>query len=190
MPANWGNDPPSPDPDDWFTFEELAKRLAALVWVEQSLADLFQAWSALDAHSGARILLAQTGRHHAWHAETLNGCLPTSPQLADAATPRAPTQGWADALSILRAVDATDQSPARIAAIVRELDPWLKRETTALLDLARPVADAHLIRWLRFIAIDHHDDGAAMAELLEALQANTISLQDRSLLNQIELNSP
>lgn len=181
------NEPSEPSADDWFPLVELAGRIAELVWVEQSLAELYEAWSAFEPHSGARILLAQASRHHAWHAEVLTGCLPTSPQLGEQATPRPPTQGWADAITMLRSIDAADQSPARLAAIVRQLDPWLVRETTALLDLARPVADAHLTRWLRFIEIDHHDDGAAMAELLDALQANTISLRDRSLLGQIDL---
>lgn len=186
-PSDPGNDPPAPDPDSWFPFEELAERIAALVWVEQSLADLFEAWSSAEVHSGARILLAQTGRHHAWHAQVLSECLPTSPELADRAMPRRPTQGWADAIALLRSIVDGDQSPVRIAAVVRELDPWLVRETSALLDLARPVADAHLTRWLRFIEIDHHDDATSMAALLDVLQANTVSLHDRSLLSQIDL---
>lgn len=180
-------EPPRPDPDDWFPLEELAGRIAALVWVEQTIADLYESWSALEPHSGARILLARAASHHRWHAEILTQCLPTSPQLAEAATPSAPTAGWADAVTTLQSIDGADQSPARIAAIVREIDPWLVRETTSLLDLARPVADAHLTRWLRFIEIDHHDDGKVMAELLDVLQANTISLADRSLLSGIDL---
>ena len=184
-----GEVPPTADPDDWFPLEELTQRIAALVWVERALADLYERWSTVESHSGARILLAQASRHHAWHAEVLGECLPTSPQLAGDATPTAPTQGWADALTTLTAIDGESESPARIAAVVRELDPWLARETTALLDLARPVADAHLTRWLRFVEIDHHEDSKAMAALLDALQANTISLHDRTLLNRIDLRS-
>lgn len=180
-------DPPQPDPDDWFPLEELAGRIAALVWVEQTVANLYDSWSALEPHSGARILLARAASHHGWHADILTQCLPTSPQLADVATPVPPTTGWSDAVTTLRSIDGSDQSPARIAAIVREIDPWLMRETTSLLDLARPVADAHLTRWLRFIEIDHCDDGEVMAELLDALQANTISLADRSVLSGIDL---
>ena len=39
------------------------------------------------------------------------------------------------------------------------------------------------------VEIDHHEDSKAMAALLDALQANTISLHDRTLLNRIDLRS-
>lgn len=117
-------------------------------------------------------------------------CLPTSPALAEAAKPQPPTPGWEAAIELLQTVVGPDQSAARLTAVVRELDPWLVRETGALLELARPVADAHLIRWLRFVELDHHDDGAAFAELLDAVQANTVNLSDRSLLASIDLRTP
>ena len=176
----------SEGPDgEWFPLEELTNRLAALVWVESQLAELLARWASVDEHPGACILFLQAGRHHEWHAEILRGCLPTSEQLAT--EPHPPTEGWRDAVERLTGVDAPEQTISRLGALVRELDPWLARETDTLFELARPIADAPLLRWLRFIEIDHDDDGRGLAELLDALATNTVSLTDHSMLHEIDL---
>jgi len=179
--------PDDPHPDEWFPLEELAERVAGLVWVERQLGRLLVGWAAIEEHPGARILMLQAGRHHDWHAEVLSGCLPTSVQLEEVARPSPPTEGWRDAVERLAEVDDPAQTISRLGAVVRELDPWLARESDTLFELARPIADAPLLRWLRFIEIDHDDDGRGMAELLDALAANTVSLTDHSMLHEIDL---
>ncbi|MEM7095195.1 MAG: hypothetical protein AAF567_19510 [Actinomycetota bacterium] len=175
--------------DDWFPLAELGERLAGLVWVERRIGELLDAWSRIESHAGASIAFAGAAAHHYWHAEILEDCLPTSDALRETTRPRPPTQGWDDAISLLGALTEPDRTAARVAAVVREAYPWLLRETTALLEFCRPIADAHVMRWLRFIEIDHHDDSVALAELLAAVQSNAVDLADRSVLAQIDLRS-
>jgi len=176
--------------DDWFSLAELAERVAQLVWVEEHVAALLDEWASIEPHAGAAIVYARAAAHHRWHGKILRGCLPTSEQLSDASTPHAPTPGWLRAIDALRALDGDDETVVRLMGIVRKVDPWLARESAVLLDLARPVADAALIRWLGFIQIDHRDDGGHLAELLDALQTNTVSLRDRSLIAGLDLSGP
>ena len=178
-----GDDPD----DDWFRLEELATRLAELVWVEERLFELLGRWSTIDANDGARILFATASRHHGWHSEVLRQCLPTSPQLADRSIPRPPTAGWARAIEQLSEVVEADQTVARLLCVARQFDPWVEREFSAIQDLCRPVADAALFRWLRFASIDHDHDGRAISERLDALQEETVSLDAHAISHSIHL---
>lgn len=175
--------------DDWFPLAELIERLAALVWVEKAMADLLDGWSRIEAHDRACAVFARAAAHHRWHADTIAGIVPTSPRLAEAATPHPPTSQWQAAIASLAELDAPDRTATRLAALVRELNPWLARETAALVDCAQPIADSALVRWLRFIEIDHHDDGSAVAELLNTLATNTVDMRDYELIASIELTT-
>lgn len=175
------------DDDDWFPLAELSERLGGLVWVEQSLSEVLSDWAQCDADPAAVILFGTTARHHRWHAEIIRGCLPTSPALLEVDPVRPPTEGWQRAINSLQGLVAPTSTATRLRAIVRTIDPWLGREIEALTLLARPVSDAAMQRWLRFVSIDHHDDGEAAQAMLEALAGEAVQLDDHQLLQQLDL---
>lgn len=178
-----------PTGDDWFPLEELNLRLAQLVWVEEAVAGVLDTWAGIESHAGATRAHAVAAAHHRWHAQVLGELLATSPALDASSAVGPPTPGWSQAIETLIELADPSRTATRLRVLLREINPWLARETGALLDLARPIADAELARWLRFIEIDHHDDGAGLGVMLEALIGNTESLEDRALLASVDLRS-
>ena len=172
--------------DDWFTLQELAGRLGALVWVEERLHEVLADWSAVDSHAQAAIVFSTTASHHRWHGEVIADCLPTSPQLNEAELVAAPTQGWADAVAAMRGLRAPDATATRLRVLTKVIDPWLDRETAALRELSRPISDAPLLRWLRFVCLDH-DDARSTAAALLANQTSAVRLDDHVALNEMDL---
>ena len=173
--------------DDWFTLAELTERLGALVWVEEKMFEILGEWSAFEPVAKAAIVFATASRHHGWHAEIIADCLPTSPQLREREVIQPPTQGWADAIATLRSLAAPDATSTRLRSLVKVLNPWLARESASILDVARPVNDASVQRWLRFVEIDHYDDARAAAELLAAVGADTVQLRDHVTITSLDL---
>ena len=175
------------DGDDWFTLAELTKRLGGLVWVEERLADLLTGWSRADEHAPSAIFFATSAGHHAWHGEVMRSCLPTSPELLDPDPVAAPTAGWEASIATLGDLDAPEATSTRLKALARVIDPWLEREIGALLELGRPVSDAAIMRWLRFSAIDHHDDGEAASHLLASRASEATTFDDHLLISSLRL---
>lgn len=175
------------DDSEWFTLAELAQRLGGLVWVEDQLASLLEAWSQCDQHAPAAVAFARASGHHRWHAEVVRSCLPTSPQLLETEMVAAPTKGWQHSMDTLNAIVEADRTAVRVRALHKVLNPWIEREQSALLDLARPVSDAPLIRWLNFVAIDHRHDETAMAELVAQLSSETVRFDDHVVVNDLSL---
>lgn len=173
--------------DDWFTFAELAGRLGSLVWVEKELGELLVTWSKIEAQPSVAVALFATGRHHQWHSELIESCLPTSPQLQEPVLVTPPTPGWAEAIALLNEQIAPSATSARLRSLIKVINPWLERETAALRDLARPISDAAILRWLRFVELDHFDDGSAMAQLLTSVESTTVHMEDHVLLSQLNL---
>ena len=174
--------------DEWFPLQELTQRLGGLVWVERRLAELASEWSRIDASAPAAVAFAALGGHHAWHAEIINQCLPTSPALAAGEVIEAPTAGWQRAVDTLRTLDAPDATTTRLKALVRVVDPWLARELGALTELANPVSDAAMTRWLRFAMLDHHDDGDATIRLLTNRSGEAVTLDEHAVLSELDLS--
>jgi hypothetical protein len=175
------------DGDDWFTLAELAGRLGSLVWVEEQLAELLRAWSTVEAHAPAAIFFATTGRHHRWHGEIVRSCLPTSPQLLEPEVVQPPTGGWRTSMATLQDLTDPDATAARLKSLAKVIDPWIDREIGVLLELARPVSDAPMMRWLRFVSLDHYDDGAAAEMLLAALVSDAVRFEDHMVVNTLDL---
>ena len=173
--------------DDWFTLAELTERLGGLVWVEEQLSQLLAGWAANEASAPAAIFFAIAGGHHAWHAQVVRGCLPTSPRLTEHDVVVAPAIGWTRTITTLGTLTDAGATLPRLKALVKVIDPWLDREIGALLDLARPISDAAMMRWLRFITIDHHDDGQAAALLTASTASNTTYVDDHRLIAGLEL---
>jgi len=164
-------------------------RLGGLVWVESQLAELYQLWSQIEAHAPAAVFFATAGSHHSWHAEVVGDCLPTSPALGAQNAIQAPTKGWRSAISILGSLTGPDTTTPRLKAINKFIDPWLDREIGALVELARPVSDAPMMRWLRFVSIDHHDDGDAVSAMLAARSGEAVRFDDHVMLGEIDLTA-
>lgn len=175
------------DDEEWFTLAELTERLGGLVWVEEQVASLLAAWAEVDADPAARVHFFTTGRHHRWHAEVLLAGLATSPQLRDPDVVRSPTVGWTRTIDTLSGVRSPDATTARLKAFVKVIDPWLDREIGALVELARPVSDAAMLRWLRFVAIDHADDGDHAELLLAAHASDAVSFDEHLLVHDLSL---
>ena len=174
--------------DDWFTLAELTQRIGGLVWVEERLAEVLHAWSAVESHAATAVYLAAAGGHHRWHGEVMRGCLPTSSSLLEPDPIRAPTSGWATAIVTLGEFTDPDATHSRLRSLVRVVDPWLERETGALAELARPISDAPMMRWLRFVRIDHHDDADSAVQLLAATSEDMVRLDDHLAVSNIDLS--
>jgi len=176
------------DGDDWFTLAELTERLGGLVWVEEQLAELLANWASTEEVASAAVFFATTSRHHQWHAQVVRDCLPTSPRLLISQVVRAPTVGWERAIVSLGELSRGNGTVPRLKALAKVIDPWLDREIGALGDVARPVSDAAMMRWLRFVSLDHHDDAAA-AGLLSSSHASSsaASVEDHRLISSLDL---
>ena len=175
------------DDDEWFTLAELTGRLGALVWVEESLAGVLDQWSRFDVESRAAIYFATAASHHRWHGQTLRTCLPTSPQLDADASVVPPTTGWKTTVEKLVSLREPEATGARLKSLVKVVHPWLDREVGALRDLSRPVSDAAVMRWLRFVAIDHTDDNEAAEQLLAAFASRAVRFDEHQLVNSLDL---
>lgn len=172
---------------EWFSLEELTSRVAQLIWVEQTLSEVMVAWSSAEPAAARAVFYAEAGRHHRWHAEILTTCLPTSEQLVSASEVRAPSEQWSKTALELRALGAEDDSSLRAQALTQEIHPWLDREETALRDIGGPTSAKHLIRWLRFIALDHHDHLDRVTNLVRVSAAEPTRLSDRAALGRMKL---
>lgn len=174
--------------DDWFSLGELTGRLGALSWVENRLAELLTDWTAVESDDASVVYFATVAGHHRWHAQIVQDCLATSPRLREVDVVRAPTEGWQSTADTLRGLTNPDATAARLRALVKVVDPWIDRETAALLDLARPVSDAATSRWLRFVVSDHDHDAGAATELLAARSTDAVRFDEHLLVNELSLD--
>jgi hypothetical protein len=176
--------------DDWFTLAELTERLGGLVWVEEQLAELLSSWASVEASASVAVVLATASSHHRWHAEVVRGCLPTSPRLREVEVVCAPTAGWENAIATLSALTEVNATLPRLKALVKVIDPWIEREIGALRELSRPISDAAMMRWLRFVSLDHDDDGAATASLLTSQASAAVWVNDHRVVASLDLGQP
>ena len=170
--------------DDWFTLAELTERLGGLVWVEEQISQVLTLWAANEATAPTAIFFATAAGHHEWHAQVVRDCLPTSPRLLESEPVVAPTTGWDNTITTLRNLTDADATSARLKTLVKVINPWLDREIGALVDLARPVSDAAMMRWLRFVSIDHHEDNEAATHLAAS---QTVRVGDHRLIANLDL---
>lgn len=177
------------DEPEWFTLSELTERLAQLIWVAESMAEIFDGWTTVESRHRNVILFAEASGHHRWHGEILRRCLPTAEQLELEKRIIAPAH-WQPATEAMRTLDAVDDAHIRLLVLAREIYPWLTREVGALLDIASPHSDGHVLRWLRFISIDHDGHRHRIAALLSDFDAESSRLSDRSVLAQVQLRHP
>gem|GEM_PF-887190 len=163
--------------DDWFPLAELTSRLGALAWVEHAVGEVLCGWSITEPDPGIAIFFDTCGRHHLWHAQVVRGCLPSYESLVGDEAEHPPTSGWTDALDAMAMLGDPAFTGARLQVLVKAIDPWLTRELGVLVDLANPVSDAAVTRWLRFVMIDHSDDEASARVLLAGRADDAVSLE-------------
>ncbi len=170
--------------DRWFPLVELAGRIGGLIWVEQQLFELLGAWATDETDVASKLLFAETGRHHGWHAQLLTEALPTSPELLDRSLISAPSDGWVSAPSQLRRLQGAG---VRIRALERVLNPWVDREIAALQDLAVPSSDRPSTRLLNIVGFDHRRDQSECERVTEKRNSDVVDLDMQRLLASIDL---
>ena len=173
---------------EWFSLAELTERIGGLVWVEKQVGDVLVDWSKVDPAPSVAIALRIAGGHHHWHSEVLTSCLPTSPGLAPADAVKPPTSGWTATIETLRSLREPQGTAVRLRSIVKVINPWIEREIDMLIELARPVSDAAMTRWLRFASLDHDDDGGGLARLLAARSDEPVRFEDHAIVNGLDLS--
>lgn len=174
--------------DNWFTLAELTGRLGALVWVEESLASVLEQWVGCEVEASAAVHFATAGAHHRWHGDVIRRCLPTSPRLDAANMVRPPTAGWEQSVATLASLVDPYAASTRLKALAKVVNPWLDREIGALLDLGRPVSDAAMMRWLRFVTIDHDHDSDATDMLLTSQASKATRFDDHLIVSGLNLS--
>jgi hypothetical protein len=151
------------------TIEDSGRRIGRHAWAEMRMFEVLGGWSGTVAEPRTRALLAETSRHHAWHAELWHDLLPDLPHLpaADLVAPDEPT---AAIVTALEAVDGTD-ARATLAAVHEGALPHLADRYAEHLERTTPVTDGPTIRALRLVLADIEGDGTAAGDLLGALRA-------------------
>jgi hypothetical protein len=170
-----------------FTLEETARRLGAYRWVELRLFELMGGWVTTTPELEVKLALATQCSHHAWHAELWLARLPVTAELTVEGLTVPATAAVADLLAAV----AGDGSPGvssgggtpgvssgggtpgltveRLVGVYRVLVPRLIAAYSFHLDHASLVADAPVIRALKFALSDELEDWRAGEALLQAL---------------------
>jgi len=174
-----------PVDEDWFPLVELTARLGALAWAEQAVGDCLQKWSAIEPDPVIAVFFDTAGRHHQWHAHVIRDCLPAYESLRENEPEQPPSPGWAAAIDAMGSLHDPDSTAARLRVLAKSIDPWFERELGMLMELANPVSDAGVSRWLRFVTLDHAEDGARAAVFLSNRSDDAVRLEDHHRLQLI-----
>jgi hypothetical protein len=154
------------------TLEDRARRVGHHLWLEMRLFELLGGWVATTPELAVKPVLAAHSRHHAWHAELWHGHLPrlAGRDPGELVVPH--HEGLVDALDALdpdgvprdgdgAGPDGAGEAPATVERLVGVYRVVLPRLIAAYRDDlagASPVADAPVMRSLRFMLADELDD--------------------------------
>ena len=155
------------DPEQTLTVATSAAVVSCLHWASSSLFELFVFWASEveSDHGDIASWLSSTGRHLGEQAQSLAGLMPDSVLLATSTGLAAPSVEAEEAFGAVRAIPG---SVARLAIAQRVLLAQLSAACESLQQLARPHADAPLLRVLGFLLLDIRND-RERAELLLGL---------------------
>lgn len=152
--------------------DDIARRVGHCRWLEERCFEMLGGWVASTPEPEVKLLFARHSRHHAWHAELLFTCLPDTRD-HDPDTLTAPAaDGWPPAVDTLRAADDT---LSRLSIVSRVLVARLAAEYDSLLDVASPVRDAPLLRWVGVLVGDERARWAESEALLATFDADRVA---------------
>lgn len=148
-----------------------ARRLGHLIWVERRLFEILGGWVPSVPDTDVKVFLGTRSRHHAWHVDLLQACLPRQPEL-DA---EALTVPWSpEAVTVFDDIAGgpDHDTVERLVALVRVVLPRLVVAYDTYRDRLTPVADAPTMRALGFVLGDLADEWRAGERLLEGVLAD------------------
>ena len=149
------------------TLQDTARFLGCARWLELRCFEVLGGWVASTAEPEVKLALARQSHHHAWHAELFERVLPVANGLADHRDAE-PGGGWTAFMDSLGALELTAD---RLTAAYALLLPAKLAEYEHWLEVADPVRDAPVRRWLGFVVADERVDLAEGRHLLDALPA-------------------
>ena len=149
-----------------FTLEETARRLGNYAWTELRVSEVLGGWVATTAELEVKLALGTQCYHHAWHAELWHRGLP---ELREMRPDRLTVPANDQVVALLDAISEADATIERLVGAYRVLLPRKIAAYTHHLERSSAVADAPVIRSLRFALGDEMDDWRAGEMLLQSL---------------------
>jgi len=152
-----------------FTLEETARRVGAYRWVELRLFELMGAWMTTVPELEVKLTLGAQCAHHAWHAGLWLERLPATAGLTVEGLSVPATGAVAELVDAVgRPVDP-GLTIEKLVGVYRVLLPRMIAAYSFHLDHTSVVADAPVMRSLRFALGDELEDWRAGEALLQSL---------------------
>ncbi|MXW74448.1 MAG: hypothetical protein F4Y27_10840 [Acidimicrobiaceae bacterium] len=170
------------NPDQTLTVATTASVVSDLHWASTSLFELFVFWASEvePDHGDIASWLSSTGHHLGEQAQNLKGLMPDSVLLADLTDFASPSPQAEEALGAVRAIPG---SVMRLAIAHRVLLAQLSNACESLQQLAKPHADAPLLRAIGFLLLDLGNDREQAELLLGSSHDPDVSQQvDRAVM--------
>ncbi|MBW3580244.1 MAG: hypothetical protein KY447_04460 [Actinobacteria bacterium] len=148
------------------SLQEIDRRVARFVWVEQRRFEVLGGWAATVAEPDVKALLATQAHHHAWHASLWEGHLPrrSGHDRTDAAAP------GDDALrTFVDALRLPDATLERLVGAYRVVAAHAIAAYTAHLERSTGLGDAAVARTCRLVVTDQLDDWRQGEKVLQSL---------------------
>lgn len=142
-----------------------ARRAGAARWLDGRLFEILGGWVASVPEPEVKIFLATQSAHHGWHASLWEERLPTLHDVEPASW-IGPAPGVEPAVAKLAEATTTVE---RLVGVHRVLLPRLAAAHAEHLEKANPVADGPIIRTLRLVLQDEHEDQRSGERLLHDL---------------------
>lgn len=160
-------------PGAWVPLVERGRWLGHQAWLEARVFEVLGRWVQDVPEPEVKLSLAAHSRHHAWHAELLQGHLPAVADIEPAALVVPPNDGLVSALDAVAKPARPDATVDKLAGFYRVLLPYLVTSYRRALDAASVVADASLARSLRFVVADDVAEWQEGEALLRGLLRTT-----------------
>ncbi|MBW3626776.1 MAG: hypothetical protein KY412_04120 [Actinobacteria bacterium] len=178
-----GGPPPPPEP---LSARQTERRVGHYVWLERRRFEVLGRLAASVAEPEAKVLLATSARHHAWHASLWEAHLPrrSGPGTTGLVAP-----GDAGLAACLEAAGEHDAEPSAIEGLAGAYRVVATRAISAYgrhLERASTVSDAALVRTCRLVLGDQLDDWRHGEALLQSL-LTTAAAVDRAAAHQARL---
>jgi hypothetical protein len=174
------------EPAGAFDMWETARRIGHLMWVEVRLFEVLGGWAEAVPELEAKLQLGAQAPHHAWHAELLQGLLPTAHEIRPEQFVLPPNDELVAFVDALASPTGTEFTVEKLTGVYRVVLPHQIAAHTFHLNCASTVTVAPAARALRFILTDELDDWRTGEMLLQSL-TDSPELIDRALTQQARL---